>query len=111
MNKQAYEHIVGLVLKDKGLSKEASIIDTGKKVAIGAGVSLLAPVALAAGGLGMLKWQKNRRIRDIENEISENTKAIEDLKASGASGMDIKEYVDRNVLLKTELSRINSSIF
>jgi hypothetical protein len=37
-------------------------------------------------------------------------KAIEDLKASGASGMDIKEYIDRNVLLKTELGRINSLI-
>ena len=111
MNKQAYEHMVGLALSGReGLSK-AAFMNTGKKFMVGTGIGMLGFAGLSAAGLiGIAKWQKNRRIRDIENEISENAKAIENLKASGASGMDIKEYVDRNVLLKTELSRINSSI-
>lgn len=41
-----------------------------------------APVALLVGGMGMLKWQKSKRIKDIEKEIADNVKTIDGLNAS-----------------------------
>ena len=109
MNKTAYEYIVGIAMKKRASTDNVksrirnSVLSTvGIPLGVG-GVGLL-------GVIGLSKWQKNRRIKDIETELAENYKAIEDLKSTGADNMAIKEYIDRNVLLKTELGRLNSSI-
>lgn len=93
MNKQAYEYIVGLVL-----NKEASVTD-------------VVTTLISAGGEAYIKNKETEdRIKVIDEEIAANDKAIQQLQTMGSNSVAIRKYVDRNIQLQEEKSKLKSNI-
>ena len=91
MNKQAYEHTVGLVL-----SKQAVFLDVATSL-------------ISTGGEAYLKNKETQdRLQAIEDEIASNNKAIQELQATGSNSIAIRKYVDRNIQLQEEKGRLTA---
>lgn len=91
MNKQAYEHIVGIIL-----NKRAGLLDVATSL-------------VTAGGNAVVKGkEKADRIQAIDEEIEVNNKAIQQLQAAGSNSIAIRKYVDRNIKLQEERSRLTT---
>lgn len=93
MNKQAYEYIVGMVL-----NKSAGVADVVTSL-------------VAAGSESYLRNRETEdRIKVIDEEIAHNDKAIQQLQATGSNSVAIRKYVDRNIQLQEEKSKLKSNI-
>jgi hypothetical protein len=93
MNKQAYERMVGMVL-----NKSAGVVDVVTSL-------------VAAGSESYLRNKETEdRIKLIDEEIAHNDKAIQQLQATGSNSVAIRKYVDRNIQLQEEKSKLKQGI-